>query len=145
MSEQTKQPLISICLPVYNGGKHLAAAIESILAQTFNDYELLAADDRSTDSSIELAESYARRDGRIRFWKNAQRQGLSGNYNACIREAKGKYIKTFAQDDVLQPDALACMKDVLEKEPAVALVSSSRQNIDDDTNWRLHSAKSKTR
>ena len=134
MSEPNKLPLISICLPVYNGGKHLAAALESILAQTFNDYELLIADDGSTDGSIELAESFAKRDGRIRFWKNSQRQGLFGNYNACIKEAKGKYIKTFAQDDVLMPDALACMKEVLEKEPTVALVSSSRQILDDDGN-----------
>lgn len=134
MSAEASQPLISVCLPVYNGGKHLAPAIESILAQTFDDYELLIADDGSTDGSIEVASAFQARDKRIQFWKNPERQGLFGNYNACIKKARGKYIKTFAQDDLLLPDALATMKDVLEKEPGVALVSSSRQILDDAGN-----------
>jgi len=124
-------PQISICLPVFNGASHLAAAIDSVLAQTFADFELLIADDGSSDSSAEIALSYAARDKRIIYWKNEIRQGLFGNYNACIKKAKGRYIKPFAQDDVLLPDALETLLGVLEAEAKVALVSSSRQIIDD--------------
>jgi glycosyltransferase involved in cell wall biosynthesis len=124
-------PQISICLPVFNGASHLAAAIDSVLAQTFTDFELLIADDGSTDGSADIASTYAARDKRISYWKNATRQGLFGNYNACIKKANGRYIKPFAQDDVLLPDALATLVGVLQTELNVALVSSSRQIIDD--------------
>lgn len=124
-------PLISICLPLYNGANHLAAAIDSILAQESGDFELLIADDGSSDGSAEIAGDYAARDSRILFWKNEQRQGLFGNYNACIARAKGKYLKPFAQDDILAPDALKTMLGVMENEPKIALVSSARQIIDD--------------
>lgn len=128
----SKDPTISVCLPLYNGARHLASAIESVLAQECGDFELLIADDGSSDDSVEIATSYARRDKRIVFWSNEKRQGLFGNYNACINKARGKYIKPFAQDDLLAADALKSMLAILEGEPAIALVSSSRQIIDDN-------------
>ncbi len=109
----------------------MAAAIESVLAQTHGDFELLIADDGSSDGSAKIAEEYAARDKRIRYWKNKNRQGLFGNYNACIKEARGKYIKPFAQDDVLLPDSLKTMSAILDNESNIVLVSSSRQIIDD--------------
>jgi glycosyltransferase involved in cell wall biosynthesis len=127
----SSSPLISICLPLYNGARHLPAAIDSILAQSCRDFELLIADDGSEDGSAEIAAEYAGRDPRIVYWKNEKRQGLFGNYNACQQRARARYIKPFAQDDLLQPDALATMVGVLENEPQVALVSSAREIIDD--------------
>lgn len=124
-------PQVSICLPIYNGARHLPAAIESALAQTFGDFELLIADDGSTDASADIANTFQKQDKRIRYWKNEQRQGLFGNYNACMKQSKGKYIKTFAQDDVFKSNALEEMVRLLENEPGVALVSSAREIIDD--------------
>ena len=125
-------PQVSICLPVYNGAKHLSAAIESALSQTFGDFELLIADDGSSDGSAEIANSFQKQDRRVRYWKNEQRQGLFGNYNACIKQAQGKFIKTFAQDDIFHSNALEEMVNLLNREPNVALVSSSREIIDDN-------------
>lgn len=125
-------PLISICLPVFNGEPHLALAIESVLAQSFQDYELLIADDGSTDASKEIANAYAAKDKRIQHWTNETRQGLFGNYNACINRSRGKYIKPYAQDDLLEPSALATLKEVLDEHDSVALVSSARKIIDEN-------------
>lgn len=126
----SQTPKISICLPLYNGAKHLASAIDSVLAQSHRDFELLIADDGSTDGSDSVAIQKADSDERIRYWKNESRQGLFGNYNACIREAKGTYIKTFAQDDLLAPDCLQTFLNVLEQDKSVALVASARRIID---------------
>ena len=123
-------PKVSVCLPLYNGAKHLSAAIESVLSQSLEDFELLIADDGSADGSEQIAAEYAAKDKRISYWKNETRQGLFGNYNACLLKAKGSYIKTFAQDDLLATDCLASFLQVLEGDQSVALVSSARRIID---------------
>lgn len=128
----SQTPTISICLPLYNGAKHLAEAIESVLAQSYADFELLIADDGSIDGSESIALQYEAKDVRIRYWKNESRQGLFGNYNACIRQAKGVFIKTFAQDDLLSVDCLKTFLQVLENDKSIALVASSRRIIDSD-------------
>jgi len=79
-------------LPVYNGETFIGEAIESVLAQTFDDYELLISDDGSEDSSLEIAHGYAKRDKRISAWKNPRNLGLFANYNACMNQARGKFI-----------------------------------------------------
>jgi glycosyltransferase involved in cell wall biosynthesis len=124
-------PLISICLPIFNGEKYLSAAIASILAQTLNDFELLVADDGSTDGSAEICERFAKADNRIRYWRNDTRLGLFGNYNCCIKRSTGELIKTFAQDDLLEPACLEKLSDALLTKPEIALVSSARQVIDE--------------
>ncbi len=99
-------PRVSICLPVYNGERYLAEAIESVLRQTENDWELIICDDGSADGSLELAKSYSSRDTRIRLRQNPTRLGLFSNYNACMELATGEFIKLFAQDDLLHPELL---------------------------------------
>lgn len=123
-------PLISICLPLYNGAEFLGPAIESVLAQTFGDFELLIADDGSTDGSEAIARKFADSDARVRYWKNESRQGLFGNYNACLKESKGQFIKPFAQDDLLSKECLATFHSVLSAQANVTLVSSARRIID---------------
>lgn len=126
----SQTPKVSICLPLYNGAKHLRAALESVLAQTYENFEILIADDGSSDGSEKIALEYSDKDKRILYWKNESRQGLFGNYNACIRQAKGEYIKPFAQDDILAPDCLKSFLEILENDQSVALVSSARRIID---------------
>ena len=123
-------PKVSICLPVYNGARYLASAIDCILAQTFEDFELLLADDCSTDESARIISDYGARDKRIVGWVNEKNLKLFGNYNYCLSKASGDYIKPFAQDDLLEPTALARMVAVLDANPSVALVTSSKRWID---------------
>lgn len=122
-------PAVSVCLPNYNGASYLAGAIESVLKQSYTDFELLIGDDGSTDQSRAIISSYAAKDSRIVSWTNPERLGLFGNYNACMLKAQGTYIKPFAHDDLLEPNAIARLCAVLEGNPQVALVSSERRWI----------------
>ena len=94
-------PKVSVLIPVYNGGRHLAECLDSILAQNFQDLEILIADDGSSDNSAEIIKTFAARDVRIRWWKNPRNLGLAGNSNACLHEARGEYVKFVHQDDKL--------------------------------------------
>jgi glycosyltransferase involved in cell wall biosynthesis len=123
-------PTVSICLPVYNGSNFLAKAIDSVLAQTYDDFELLIADDCSTDETAEIIQSYAKSDSRIVSWTNEKNLKLFGNYNRCIEKAAGKYIKLFAHDDLFHPSLLERMVGILDQNPDVSLVVSSRCWID---------------
>jgi glycosyltransferase involved in cell wall biosynthesis len=125
-------PTVSVCLPVYNGAKYLAQAIESVLAQTCGDFELLIADDRSGDGSADIMNSYARQDKRIQAWTNERNLGHYPNYNACIQRATGKYIKLFAQDDIFRPSMFEQLVSVLGQNENVSLVTAARQWIDAD-------------
>jgi glycosyltransferase involved in cell wall biosynthesis len=99
-------PLVSICIPTYNGAKHLDACLESALAQSTTDLEVVVVDDASTDTSLEVAGRHAARDERVKVHRNDVRQGLAGNWNRCVELAHGQWIKFLFQDDVLEPDAL---------------------------------------
>lgn len=127
-----EQPEVSICLPVYNGAKYLRQAIESVLAQTYGDFELLVFDDGSSDDSVSIAQEYAAKDERVIAWTNERNLGLFENYNLCIEKARGKFIKLFAQDDVFAPKMLERMRDALMEEEGVSLVVSGRKWIDSE-------------
>jgi glycosyltransferase involved in cell wall biosynthesis len=132
ISAVSSGPKVSVCLPVYNGSNYLALAIESVLAQTFSDFELLIANDCSTDDTQKIIEKYASTDARIKHWINEKNLKLFGNYNACIEKAAGQYIKLFAHDDLLHPKMLEKMVAVLDKNADVSLVTTARGWIDGD-------------
>lgn len=125
-------PKVSICLPVYNGERYLAAAIESALTQTFSDFELLISDDCSSDGSAQIIETFAQKDKRIKHWRNEPNLGLFANYNECMRRAKGEYIKLFAQDDLFDPTLLERLLDELSKNDDIALISCARRLVDEN-------------
>jgi glycosyltransferase involved in cell wall biosynthesis len=130
-SGQSGHPLVSVLIPVYNGEKYLAECLDSVLAQDFVDMEILIADDGSTDGSRELIRRYAEKDSRIRWWRNPVNLGLAGNFNACLRAARGQYIKYVLQDDkLLAPLAIWKMAEILDQHPAVSLVGSASEVID---------------
>jgi glycosyltransferase involved in cell wall biosynthesis len=118
---------VSVCLPVYNGERFLAEAIRSVLEQTYTDFELLIIDDCSTDSSPEIIKQFTSLDKRVRYLKNEQNLGLFENYNECMKQASGRYIKLFAQDDVFHPSILEKMVGVFESKPEVALVTCAKE------------------
>ena len=125
-------PKLSVCLPTYNGVNYLAQAIESILNQSYVDFELVICDDASKDSTFELLQKYAVNDKRIRLYRNEHNIGLFANYNKCLAYASADLIKLFAQDDLLSPTALERCIDVFEREPDVVLVSVARNLINSD-------------
>jgi glycosyltransferase involved in cell wall biosynthesis len=127
-----KEPTISVCLPTYNGDKFVAAAIESVLNQTFGGFELLVGDDGSKDSTRDILEKYAQSDSRVKLTLHKQNLGYMRNSNFLLGQCQGKYTKTFAQDDLLEPGCLQQMLDVFEQRENIRLVTVSRRNIDED-------------
>ncbi len=120
-------PLISICLPVKNGARFLDEALQSLLQQDEQRFEILIADDLSNDNSFQIAEGYAASDRRIKLWRNQRALGLFANYNQCLRNARGQYIKPMAQDDLLEPSMLSNCLQVFSNDPGIALVSVAKK------------------
>lgn len=126
-----KPPQVSVLIPAYNSAAFLPECIESVLAQDFQDYELLIADDASTDGTSAVLERYAALDSRIRWWRNPVNLGQAANFNACLQAARGEFIKPLHADDVLlETFTLRRIKEVLEQQPTVALVSCASYVID---------------
>ena len=111
-------------MSVYNGRSHLAAAVDSILAQTFAGFEFLIVDDGSTDGSGEMLEAYARRDPRIRLFRRENR-GLARSLNELIVKARGVYLARMDADDVSQPDRFAAQVAHLDAHPQVAILGGN--------------------
>jgi glycosyltransferase involved in cell wall biosynthesis len=119
-------------MPTYNFARYLPEAIESVLAQTLNNFEFIIIDDCSQDESAVVIAKYAEKDRRIRFSVNEHNLGLAQNWNLCLERARGEYIKFLFGDDVLaSPEALVRMVSVLDAEKDVALVASARYIIDE--------------
>ena len=116
---------VTIVTPVYNGEKYLAECIESVLAQTFTDWEYIIVNNCSSDRSLSIAESYAR-DPRIRVFSNPEVLPVIANFNraAALVPAGARYLKFLCADDVLFPDCLEKMVEVAEANPDVQLVAS---------------------
>jgi glycosyltransferase involved in cell wall biosynthesis len=102
-------PLVSICIPTYNGGEYFEACLQSALQQTYQHTEILISDDGSTDGTLAIVEKYQKEQPHIRLVKNSN-PGLVSNWNHCIQKAKGEWIKFLFQDDLLAP---ACVEKML--------------------------------
>lgn len=124
--------MVSVCIPTYRGAAHLASTIDSVLTQTFTDFELIIVDDNSPDDTAGIVARYA--DPRIRYLRNASNLGLQGNWNRCLEEASGKYLKLLPQDDTLKPDCLAQQVAILEedRQARVAIVFCARDIVGPD-------------
>ena len=123
-------PRVSVCIDVYNYADFLPQAIESALAQTFRDLEIIIVDDCSTDSSYEVACHYAQQDSRIRVHRNPANLGMVKNRNACLQLATGEYVKFIHADDYLcSPDAVSRMVARLDANPAASLVACAMQFV----------------
>lgn len=122
------QPLVSVVTPVYNGAEFLAECIESVLAQTYENWEYVIVDNRSTDHSLEIAQQYAQQDARIRVHSNAEFLKQFQNWNHAMRQIspESKYCKVLHADDWLFPECIARMVKVAEAHPSVGIVSAYR-------------------
>jgi glycosyltransferase involved in cell wall biosynthesis len=126
---------VSIGLAVYNGENFIAAAIASVLAQTYTDFELIIQDNASTDRTAEICTDFAARDPRIRYLRNPTNLGLAPNYNLVFQNSRGRYFKWLAHDDFLEPEYLERTVRVLDARPDVVLCNTTIRYVrgDDST------------
>ena len=125
-------PKVSICMPNYNFAQYLPEAIESVLKQSYTDYEFIIIDNCSTDNSADIIKRYAESDSRIQFSVNQYNVGLVNNLNLCLKKAQGDYIKFLFSDDMLaSAKAVERMVNILDSDHEIALVATSRYLIDD--------------
>ncbi len=132
MTQERKDPAskISVVMSVYNGQSYLREAVESILNQTFTDFELILIDDGSTDATGEILDEYATRDARIILSRNQNNIGLTRSLNQGISMSRGKYIARMDADDVSRADRLSRQFEFLEKRPEVGVLGSGYQLMD---------------
>lgn len=123
-------PVASIGLPVYNGERFLSQTLDSILSQTFTDFELIISDNASVDGSNAIAESYARRDDRIRVVRNECNRGAAWNYKHVLDLARGRYFRWAPADDLFAPESLACCVQVLDQHSEAVLCYPKTTLID---------------
>jgi glycosyltransferase involved in cell wall biosynthesis len=121
---------ISLALPVYNGEAFIAAAIESILAQSLGDFELVITDNASTDGTQELCRSFAARDARIRYIRNDRNIGASANFNRGYELTSGEYFKWCAHDDSISTNFLHQCVRALDGDPQAVIAYGMPQSID---------------
>lgn len=114
-------PSVSMGLPVYNGSPHLKEAIESLLAQTFGDFEIVISDNASNDDTQDVCEYYARRDRRVRYHRNAENIGLINNFNRVFDLAETPYFKWVAHDDLHEPRYLECCFPPIRDDPSISV------------------------
>lgn len=129
-------PEVSICIPVRNGADFLGQALESVLQQSFGDYEIIVVDNASTDGTVFLVEELiAKNPGKaLHLLKNQCNIGLVANFNACLKQARGKYIKFLCADDLLLPLCLEKMAHMLDAGASVSLVAGGRLIMDEAGN-----------
>jgi len=125
---------VSVVMTVYNAQDYLPEAIESILNQTFTDYEFIIVDDCSTDNSLQIASEYQKKDARIQVHHHQQNMGIAGARNTGLKLARGKYIVWMDADDVSLPARIEKELAFLESHPQVGVVSSSASLIDSKGN-----------
>lgn len=143
-------PMVSVFLPVYNGAEHLAETLDSLLVQTYEDFEVVAVDDGSTDDSWQMLTAYASRDSRIRPHRLSENQGHHAASNAAIALCRGEYLVRIDQDDLATEQRLEATVKAFEQAPEVGMVYSwytrwlpdgsrkDRQPPSSDTSLRIH-------
>ncbi len=129
------KPLFSVIMPVYNSEKYLKEAIQSVMDQSFSDWELLIIDDGSTDSSYEIANSFGLRDERIQLWQheNKEHKGVSASRNLGVERSNGQWIAFLDADDIWFENKLDAIEEVLSKNNDLAFIYSQATVI--ETNY----------
>lgn len=125
-------PRVSIGLPVYNGQQYVRQALDSLLAQTYDDVEFIISDNASNDATPEICREYAARNPRIRYVRHEVNRGAAWNFNYVFGLARGVYFKWHAHDDMLEPTFLERCVTMLDRDPQMALAFSRTRVVDAD-------------
>jgi glycosyltransferase involved in cell wall biosynthesis len=123
-------PPLSVGLPVYNGAGYLAESIDALLGQSYPDFELIISDNASTDGTLDICRDYARRDARVRYYRQPANIGLAPNHNFVVAKAAGALFKWAAGDDLYARDLLERCVAALETDPRVVLAHAWTAMID---------------
>lgn len=126
---------VSIGLPVYNGERYISETLDSLLAQTFEDFELIICDNASTDQTEQICRAYVRRDQRIRYTQNPVNLGASKNYSRALELSSGEYFRWANCDDLFAPESLARCVAVLDQQPSVVLTYPKTKLIDERSQY----------
>ena len=137
MTSQTPTIAVSVNMAVYNAERHLPAAIDSILAQTFTDFEFLIIDDGSTDNSLKILKTYAKQDNRICVVSRENR-GIAHTRNELLYQSQGEFIAIMDADDVAMPERFTSQVEFLRHHPEVVCVGSAYDVIDGEGRWLSH-------
>jgi glycosyltransferase involved in cell wall biosynthesis len=127
------KPALSIGLPVYNGQRYLAKALDSLLNQDFEDFELIVSDNGSTDQTETICRDAAARDSRVRYLRNDQNQGATWNFRKVLEASSGEFFKYAAYDDECYPAMLRKCMDIIRTDPAIALAYTRSELIDENS------------
>lgn len=117
-------PRVSVLMPAYNSEKYVGAAIESILNQTFTDFEFIIINDGSTDNTAKIVRDYAKRDQRIKFTDNKKNRGLIAVLNQGLDLCSGEYIARMDSDDISRPERFKLQVEYMDAHPDVAVVGA---------------------
>lgn len=133
--ENKTQPLVSIGVPVFNGGGKLTCALDSLLEQDYSNIEVIISDNASTDYTPEICEKYFRKDSRVKYSRSEQNLGGIWNFNRVFELSSGKYFMWTAHDDIRDPSYISKCVEVLEADPnAVLCHSYTKMKIEGNTN-----------
>lgn len=132
VSKNTVSPVVSVIMPVYNRSDFVSKAIESVLKQTYSNFELIIVDDGSKDDTLNIVQKYAQQDKRIKVFSLLENKGISYARNFAIAKAKGKYLATMDSDDQAYPDWLKISVNYMEKNPNVTIGFIPMDYYDDD-------------
>lgn len=124
-------PTVSVCVPVFNGGAFIDATIESVLAQTYTDFELVVVDNVSTDDSLARIERHAADDARVRVVRADDHVGAVENFQRATAACTGRYLKLVCADDTLDPRCLELQVAALDAHPSATLAAARRAIIDE--------------
>ncbi len=125
-------PKVSIVLPTYNGEKYIAEAINSIINQTFEDFELIIVDDCSIDSTYEIIDQYSKLDSRIKIIRNSTNKKLPESLNIGFKYAKGEYLTWTSDDNIYLINAISTMVDFLDSNENIQMVCADMEAINSD-------------
>jgi glycosyltransferase involved in cell wall biosynthesis len=128
--KENELPAVSVCIPTYNNAHFISDALDSVLAQTFTNFECIVLDNCSTDNTREVVAKYLERDKRIKYSVNETNIGSGGNFNRCLQHATGQYVKFLCADDLLQPACIEQLVSIMEENPSVVLAACARQFTD---------------
>jgi glycosyltransferase involved in cell wall biosynthesis len=123
-------PKVTIGVPVFNADRFLSETIDSLLGQTFGDFEIVLSDNGSTDRTEEICRDFTARDTRVKYFRNVENMGMVGNFNRLVDLASGQYFRWAAADDLNDPEFLGSCVEVLDRDDGVVLVAPRTKFID---------------
>ncbi len=139
-------PRLTVGLPTFNGERFLPEALDSLLRQTYRDFELIISDNASTDATQAICERYARADPRIRYFRQDTNIGAAANHNFVVEQARGEFFKWASDDDLYHEDLLTRCVELLDGDPTAVVAHAHDAFVDDqsrllnETTYRLRTS-----